>query len=101
MIRTILNTCEEIKNGRHPYSVLGSIVEEVGELGKEIVISQGDSYKTADVDGPIGESIDVILAATDMIYLHKPDITDEEILEIAKKKLLKWKTKVKEHQSSL
>lgn len=101
MIRTILNTCKKIKNSRHPYSVLCSVTEEVGELAKEIIISQGDSYKTADVDGPIGESIDIILAATDMIYLHQPDITDEELLELTKKKLHKWKTKVEEHQSTL
>lgn len=97
LVSRILEVSGTIDNGRHPYSVLASLTEEVGELGKEVAISQGDSYKKADVDGIIGESIDVILAAVDMIYLADKTITEEQILAYAETKLAKWVSKTSEY----
>lgn len=76
---------------RGRYKVLGHLVEEVGELSQEVVIKQGDSYKKEGVDGILGEAVDVILCALDLIRVDNPTITEEEITEVVVSKLLKWK----------
>jgi len=94
----ILKTSKKIHNGRTVLEVLCSVQEEVGELAKEIRIKYGKSYKKPDVDGVFGESIDIIAAVVDIMYVDNPDITEAEVLEHLKKKLHKWETKETEHQ---
>lgn len=97
IVNLTLATSKEIKNNRNPYSVLAKCQEELGEMATEVAIAQGDSYKKPDADGVIGEAVDLILATLDLIYLQQPDITEEELAEIATVKLAKWKAKVAEH----
>ena len=71
--------------------VFTSLAEEVGELATEVSIQNGYSTKPEGKDGVIGESIDVIACALDMIWVFNPDITEEEVMTILKTKLEKWR----------
>ena len=62
-------------------------------MTEEILIENGISYKEKGKDGILGESVDVILCALDIIFIAHPDITNEEILDVVSKKLKKWKEK--------
>lgn len=105
LFTTVLAACDEadrisIQNGtfgndRTKYSVLASITSELGELADEVNIQQGYSYKQPGEDGIVGEAVDIIASAIDLIRLAKPEITEEEICEIAKRKCDKWISKIK------
>lgn len=85
---------------RNKYQVLAKLMEEVGELAEEINISQGFIQKPEGKDGVIGEAIDVIQCALDIIWLHTPSITEEEVLELLSKKNTKWESKFMQEISS-
>lgn len=90
-IFTILQTSHSINNGRSPYNVLTHLTSEVGELATEIEIKYGMvKNKQPGKDGVIGEAIDIIICAVDIIYIENPQITIDEILDIVKSKLVKW-----------
>lgn len=82
---------------RTKYEVLASLVEEVGELATEVAIEQGYSKKEQGKDGIIGEAVDVITCALDLIWISSPNVTDkeleDEIMRLVKKKLQKWRVK--------
>lgn len=83
---------------RTRYEVLASLMEEVGELATEVAIAQGYSKKQFGPDGVIGESIDIITCALDMIWLDvdgrlTPEDMEDLIMRILQKKLAKWKEK--------
>lgn len=92
MIKEIFTVCQRVPS-RSKYGVLTSIMAELGELSEEVGIREGHSYKKPGKDGILGEAIDVILSAFDMIYLEKKDITEEEIMAIMREKLKKWERK--------
>lgn len=98
-LQTILECCREVKNNRNIGSILRSITSEVGELAEEVDIALGTSYKEPDVDGIMGESVDIILGALDMIATHHPAVTSQQVFEIIFTKLDKWNNKVLEHQN--
>lgn len=79
---------------RNLYSVLASLMSEVGELGEEIAIENGHSYKSKGADGVVGEAIDVIITALDMITVANPNLTEQEITEMARRKCDKWISKI-------
>lgn len=82
---------EQVKNDRTRTSIYNALVSESEELRDEIVkVAEG---KPEGDDGIIGESIDVILCALDLIFQHRPDITDAEIDRIAFNKCEKWARK--------
>lgn len=89
MIEETLQVCRQIKP-RTPYEVLAYLMEEVGELSSEIMIREGYSRKDIGKDGIIGEAIDVIVCALDIIYLDQPDVTENEIMIRLNLKLAKW-----------
>lgn len=98
LINQILEVSRRIPVYREEYSILAHTMEEVGELAQEIsIVCGGKSYKEQGPDGIIGESIDAILCLVDMIYIHAQkngiDITEEQLMEIAQKKLNKWEDK--------
>lgn len=82
---------------RTRYDVLASLMEEVGELATEVAIAEGYSRKSEGKDAIIGEAIDVITCALDMIWIDwkNADQVDLEklIMTILKSKLAKWKQK--------
>ena len=92
-IKEILLASKAINDGRSRYAVLAKAGEEFGELAQEVMISEGDHYKKPGKDGVIGEAIDLMVCCTDLVYSIAPEITEEEMIEILKLKLHKWKTK--------
>jgi NTP pyrophosphatase (non-canonical NTP hydrolase) len=93
LITDILATSKTIDNNRTPTEVLGYSMTELGELAEEVLIKNStiSNHKKEGKDGIVGEAIDLILCAVDLIYLDNPDITEEDIQKIARQKLLKWK----------
>lgn len=81
---------------RSSVSITLSMVEEVGELAKEVAILNDLSYKKPDSDGPFGESVDLLITVIDLIQTIKPDVTEEDIEKYADKKIAKWVTKTLE-----
>lgn len=79
---------------RTAYSILASVTSELGELAEEVAINQGQSYKQRGADGVLGEAIDVIVAALDLITFVYPEVTEEQINTIAKRKCDKWLSKL-------
>jgi len=85
-----------IKDDRTRDDVLKHTMEELGELSTECIIADGKSYKTAGPDGIIGESVDLIICALDMIYVENPNFTGDDIVDIVISKCEKWYRKVME-----
>lgn len=77
---------------RSKYEVLSQLMEEVGELATEVSISEGYSNKERD-EGILGEGVDVITCVLDLIWLADPTLTEEEVMDILRIKLKKWKKK--------
>lgn len=90
ILSIIRHASNAVDDDRTPDEVFKSLVEEVGELATELAIESGHSVKPKGKDGILGESIDVILCAIDLIYKKQPDITEEEILDIIYNKCQKW-----------
>lgn len=82
---------------RTRYEILASLVEEVGELSTEVAIAEGYSKKEKGKDQVIGEAVDVIVCALDMIFVDwkgaNPKDLENFIHLIVKTKVAKWKTK--------
>lgn len=84
---------KEINDGRTMYKVLTHLTEELGELATEVQIREGNSYKNEGVDGVLGEAIDVIVVAMDLIYLNSSQTTEQQIIDVVRRKCEKWKDK--------
>jgi NTP pyrophosphatase (non-canonical NTP hydrolase) len=95
--RKVDNIKSPLASDRTIASVLGHIVAEVGELSEEVTIESGYSYKKPGEDGVVGEAVDVILAAMDLIHVYRPELTEADIIKIANRKCTKWKSKLMEH----
>ena len=54
------------------------------------MIACGRSYKEPDKDGVVGEAVDVILCALDIIRLYDSTVSIDNIVDIADTKLKKW-----------
>lgn len=96
LINTSFAVSDKIDNSRTIENVLTHMTTEVGELALEISIAQGRSYKDASEDGVVGEAVDVILCALDIIRIYDTAITEADILAIANRKLAKWEQKEEE-----
>lgn len=92
-IQTLFNTSKQIKDNRSQYKVLASLVEEAGEVALEVKIANGDSYKTEGLDGIIGECIDVIACALDLIWITNPQIKEVDLQNLLENKCNKWLVK--------
>lgn len=84
---------DQINNNRNTFYVLSKCIEELGELSEEVQIAAGVSYKQPGKDGIVGEAIDLITCALDIIRITHPELTEEDIVAIAIPKLEKWKQK--------
>ncbi len=98
LIAGIRDYSQNIENGRTKNDILGSMMEELGELAQEVSIDSGFISKAPSDDGIIGESVDVIIGAVDMIFRENPNITIEEICNIAERKCTKWQLSVEARQ---
>lgn len=80
-----------IRNDRSPGNVFDHLRSEVLELWDEIEnVEQG---RPEGEDGIVGEAMDVINCALDIIYLHRPDLNVRELTEIMTEKCEKWRRK--------
>jgi phosphoribosyl-ATP pyrophosphohydrolase len=73
--------------------IMLAVTEETGELATEVAISIGYKKREPSPDGVIGEAVDLIITAIDMMNAHQPGITVEEIFEIVENKCNKWASK--------
>lgn len=73
--------------------IMHAVTEETGELATEVAISLGYKKRAPSPDGVIGEAVDLIITAVDMINAEKPGITVEEIMDIVTNKCNKWAEK--------
>ena len=81
----------DIKNDRNPFSTFNHLIGEVKEFGEEL-----EKYNNGEALGPDGikgEAMDVLNCTIDIILQVYPDTTEEELLDIMKAKLQKWKEK--------
>jgi NTP pyrophosphatase (non-canonical NTP hydrolase) len=90
MIKTTFTASRLAGNNRTPKDVLMVLMEEVGELATEISIDDGFKNREPSEDGILGECVDVILAALDIIAITQPDITEKELKSLALSKCNKW-----------
>lgn len=77
-----------VNNGRTNHTIVDSLDEEAVELREEV-----DKLVTGEDPGPdgiVGESIDVIACALDMIFYNHPNITDEALDSLMEAKCAKW-----------
>lgn len=68
----VLETAQDVRTflpNRMPTDVLLHLFSEFGELAEEVTIADGGSYKAQGADGVVGEAIDVILCAVDLVYV--------------------------------
>ncbi len=93
LFQTIQLTSEQIEDGRGCAYILAHTMEEIGELAKEVAIEYLNSGKKPDVDGIVGETVDAIICLVDMLYVHCPELDEQDIIDIANKKLTKWKNR--------
>lgn len=91
-IQYALDTTKEVTNYRTMQDILTHLMTEVGELAQEIQIAEGKSYKECGADGVVGEAIDVIACAIDIISQSDPSLTEHDLSIILSKKLEKWKS---------
>lgn len=71
-------------------AIMSAVSEETGELATEIRIAAGMKPGPAGKDGVVGEAIDVILAALDIIHSELGSLDQQEIAKRAIPKLTKW-----------
>jgi hypothetical protein len=93
LIGRIFQVSDEIDNGRTASDIVKYSMTELGELAEEVIIDEGRSYKAPGKDGVVGEALDLIACAADMIRTQAPDLTEDQLLEIIEPKLQKWKSK--------
>lgn len=90
LVRMVSKVSAEIGK-RDRNAVFHSLVEEVGELATEISIENGTKKREPSLDGVIGETIDVLVVALDLLHLELGDkINSPEFLDRVQQKLDKW-----------
>lgn len=93
MYKIVEETSKSIQNGRTSKNVFLQVVEEVGELSKELRVKYDNtSYKQEGEDGILGESCDILVSLIDLLILE--GYTEEEINQTVSKKCNKWKSKI-------
>ena len=97
MFNLIKTYSKEIQNGRTPVGVSFAIMEEVGELARELRVKYDDScYKEEGKDGILGETCDILVSLIDLLILE--GYTEEQVINTIKNKCEKWKSKTLIHK---
>jgi NTP pyrophosphatase (non-canonical NTP hydrolase) len=94
IVTEVFTASEQVNDGRTLQDVLTHMITEVGELAQEIQIDTGKSNRLPSADGVVGEAIDVVACALDVIHLQSPSLTEEDLVAIMQLKLQKWKDTV-------
>lgn len=93
MIQEIIERCKRIKDGRTIVRPILKVAEEAGELAVEVNIKLGNlPTSKAGGDGITGEAVDLLLSTVDVIVQNNPNITEEDLLGLVRKKLDKWES---------
>ncbi|MNC12635.1 hypothetical protein D3C75_603590 [compost metagenome] len=85
VVSEILSVCSTIKFERTVHTVYRHLESEIDELAVEIYCTDDKGE-----DGVIGEAVDVMLCAIDIMYKDSPNITEDEISKVVQRKLAKW-----------
>lgn len=85
VVNEILRVASVIDSPRTTKTIFNHLTTEVLELYDEIYGEEGE-------DGIVGEAVDVILCAVDIIYKHQPNIIEADIMKVVDRKLNKWQT---------
>lgn len=88
MFDIVKKASNQINNNRTIQSIYQHMYGEMVELSDEI--TKIENNQPEGVDGIVGESIDIIACALDMIFKQRPDITEEELNNIMQAKCNKW-----------
>lgn len=88
MIEIVREFAIRINNGRTLQTIIDHMKGEVVECQDEINLVQAG--KPEGEDGVIGEAIDIIQCALDLIFEIDPNITEEELNAIMLRKCEKW-----------
>lgn len=100
LIDRVFEVSDSIDNNRTIEMILNHAYQEMGELSQEVAVVSYDTYKKPGPDGVVGEAIDAILCLLDIIRKEDPNLTKEDMLEIAETKLVKWAEEESKHQQS-
>jgi NTP pyrophosphatase (non-canonical NTP hydrolase) len=92
VVTRTFDTSKSINDQRSIQNVFTYLITEIGELAMEVSIDTGFAQRQPDEDGIVGEAVDVVICALDIIHLALPDITEQELEQLFQRKLDKWKT---------
>jgi hypothetical protein len=98
-IEKIISACKSMSNNRDLSSIMKHLLSETKELEDEV--TKSINGETAGTDGVVGEAIDVILCAVDLIYQKVPSISKEYISFLVGQKIEKWETEYKDKDYSV
>lgn len=84
MLEVVRPFATKIQNGRTATDIVRHMRREMVELTNEIK-GVGDGN-----DGVVGEAVDVIACALDLILHERPEITTEELDALLNRKCEKW-----------
>lgn len=87
LISMVRQFSDQIQNSRNIESIYHVLCSEQSELGEEVYTN------TPGVDGIAGEAVDVMLCCLDLIFKSRPDWSNEDLVNYARKKCEKWKDK--------
>ena len=87
LVSMVRRYSDQIKNHRTIETIHTALCDEVTELSEEVYTD------VPGVDGVAGEAVDVLLCCLDIIFKSRPDWSEEDIVNYAKKKCEKWKGK--------
>jgi len=98
LIRTVLETSDDIQNGRDARFAVSKLKEEFHELKDEVL--KKEAGEPLGKDGIFGEAVDVIQCAIDVVRLEYPEMTHEEIIAELEARMVskceKWRRKYTE-----
>lgn len=87
MLEGYLKRCQDVKNSRTLETIMFHLNGEVDELQTEV--DARIANLPPNEDGIVGEAVDVILCALDLIA-SSSNISEEEVSQIFDKKYKKW-----------
>lgn len=94
ILQRVEAACKVINHSKaDQLAIHASMTEEVGEVATELLINKGFKPKAPGKDGVVGEAIDVILCAMDIIYTEIGSLDNEQVNQTVDAKLAKWVSK--------
>lgn len=88
VVDTVRQFSQRVQNDRTLETISDHMRGEHIELDEEI--QKYRNGESAGADGIVGEAIDVIACAADIIFTHAPDVTREQLVQIILEKCEKW-----------